>query len=222
MDITGDVVSAWLFDPDGTVLEGPNGPVSHLICGGVYDWSTGLIYRGGRYFDPNSGIASMPGIWLALMPLMVVQGWRKRLLSCFKYADLVVTRFVLQQERLPQSAQRSLSFLRCRQRRFLCVLSAFSATSAVKKRGTAQLLWILMQSDDRTEGDFVFTRTAMQGLSVAATGRGPARSAWHIGPSTRRENASSSASRAPAWSATRIWDRRRSASSAPCARMPRP
>ncbi len=54
------------------VLEGPNGPVSHLICGGVYDWSTGLIYRGGRYFDPNLGI------WLALVPLMVMQGWRKR------------------------------------------------------------------------------------------------------------------------------------------------
>ncbi len=54
------------------MLEGPNGPVSHLICGGVYDGSTGLIYRGGRYFDPNLGI------WLALMPLMVAQGWRKR------------------------------------------------------------------------------------------------------------------------------------------------
>jgi len=54
------------------VLEGPHGPVSHLICGGVYDWSTGLVYRGGRYFDPNLGI------WLALMPLMVVQGWSKR------------------------------------------------------------------------------------------------------------------------------------------------
>ena len=72
VDAEGEVISAWLFDPDGTVLEGPNGPVSHLVCGGVYDWSTGLIYRGGRYFDP------MLGIWLALMPLMVVQGWRKR------------------------------------------------------------------------------------------------------------------------------------------------
>jgi len=71
-DAEGNMVSAWLFDPDGTVLEGPNGPVSHLICGGVYDWSTGLIYRGGRYFDPNLGI------WLALMPLMVVQGWKQR------------------------------------------------------------------------------------------------------------------------------------------------
>jgi hypothetical protein len=33
----------------------------------VYDWSTGLIYKGGRYFDPNLGI------WLALVPLVVVQ-----------------------------------------------------------------------------------------------------------------------------------------------------
>ena len=71
-DADGAIVSAWLFDPDGTVLEGPNGPLSHLVCGGVYDWSTGLIYQNGRYFDPNLGI------WLALMPLMVVQGWRKR------------------------------------------------------------------------------------------------------------------------------------------------
>ena len=66
------MVSAWRFDPDGTVLEGPHGPVSHLICGGVYDWSTGLLYRGGRYFDPALGI------WLALLPLAVVQGGRKR------------------------------------------------------------------------------------------------------------------------------------------------
>jgi len=69
VDADGALVSAWLFDPDGTVLEGPSGPVSHLICGGVYDWSTGLIYRGGRYFDPALGI------WLALLPLMVVQAW---------------------------------------------------------------------------------------------------------------------------------------------------
>jgi hypothetical protein len=66
------VVSGWLFDPDGAVLEGPEGPVSHLVCGGVYDWSTGLIYKGGRYFDPTLGI------WLVLMPLVVVQSWRKR------------------------------------------------------------------------------------------------------------------------------------------------
>jgi hypothetical protein len=71
-DASGAIVSPGLFDPDGTVLEGPNGPVSHLICGGVYDGSTGLIYRDGRYFDP------MLGIWLALTPLLVVQGWRRR------------------------------------------------------------------------------------------------------------------------------------------------
>ncbi|MCP4539892.1 MAG: hypothetical protein GY832_22360 [Chloroflexi bacterium] len=69
-DEQGEVTSGWLFDPNGVVLEGPEGPVSHLICGGVYDWSTGLIHKGGRYFDP------MLGIWLALMPLMVVQSWK--------------------------------------------------------------------------------------------------------------------------------------------------
>jgi YD repeat-containing protein len=67
VDDQEQMVSGWLFDPDGVVLEGPEGPVSHLVCGGVYDWSTGLIYKGGRYFDP------MLGIWLALMPLVVVQ-----------------------------------------------------------------------------------------------------------------------------------------------------
>jgi len=57
-DDQGDLVSAWLFDPDGAVLEGPDGLVSHLVCGGVYDQSTGLLYKGGRYFDP------MLGIWI--------------------------------------------------------------------------------------------------------------------------------------------------------------
>jgi hypothetical protein len=71
-DDQGQVVSSWLFDPDGTVLEGPQGLVSHLICGGVYDWSTGLIFKGGRYFDPSLGI------WLALVPLVVIQSWRGR------------------------------------------------------------------------------------------------------------------------------------------------
>jgi hypothetical protein len=71
-DEQGQVMSSWLFDPDGTVLEGPEGLVSHLICGGVYDWSTGLIFKGGRYFDPSLGI------WLALVPLVVIQSWRGR------------------------------------------------------------------------------------------------------------------------------------------------
>jgi len=71
-DAQGDLVSAWLFDPDGALLEGPDGPVSHLVCGGVYDQSTGLLYKGGRYFDPSLGI------WLALLPLLVVRRKKKR------------------------------------------------------------------------------------------------------------------------------------------------
>ena len=71
-DAQGEVASAWLFDPDGAVLEGPDGPVSHLVCGGVYDQSTGLLYKGGRYFDPSLGI------WLALLPLIVVRRKKKR------------------------------------------------------------------------------------------------------------------------------------------------
>jgi hypothetical protein len=42
------------------------------VCGGIYDWSTGLIFKGGRYFDPTLGL------WLALGPLVVVQSWRGR------------------------------------------------------------------------------------------------------------------------------------------------
>ncbi len=59
-DAQGDLASAWLFDPDGALLEGPAGPVSHLVCGGVYDQSTGLLYKGGRYFDPNLAITRGP------------------------------------------------------------------------------------------------------------------------------------------------------------------
>jgi hypothetical protein len=72
--LTGAIVSVWRFDPDGGVLEGPQGPVTHLLCanGGVYDWSTGLIYQNGRYFDP------MLGIWLAMTPLLVMQSWRRK------------------------------------------------------------------------------------------------------------------------------------------------
>jgi len=69
-DARGYIKGAWRFSPSGTLIEGPQGMVSHLICGGVYDQSTGLIYKGGRYFDPNLGI------WLALTPLVVVQAWR--------------------------------------------------------------------------------------------------------------------------------------------------
>ncbi len=69
VDDQGQIAGSWLFDPSGVVLEGPEGPVSHLICGGVYDWSTGLLYKGGGYFDPRLGI------WLLFAPLVVAQ-WR--------------------------------------------------------------------------------------------------------------------------------------------------
>jgi hypothetical protein len=65
---------AWTFSPDGGVVLGEEGPVTHLGCedDAVYDWSTGLIFKNGRYFDPELGI------WL-LGPLMVVFGlWRPR------------------------------------------------------------------------------------------------------------------------------------------------
>ncbi len=71
-DPAGAVVDAWLYTPEGGIMSGPEGPVSHLVCGGVYDESTGLIYKGGRYFDPSLGI------YLALGPLAVIGGWKRR------------------------------------------------------------------------------------------------------------------------------------------------
>jgi len=82
-DAQGDLVSAWLFDPDGALLEGPDGPVSHLVCGGVYDQSTGLLYKGGRYFNPSLGI------WLALC----LGGMSGVLTACGPGATLTVLRF---------------------------------------------------------------------------------------------------------------------------------
>jgi YD repeat-containing protein len=66
-DDQGEVVSSWQFNPDGLVIEGPEGLVSHLVCEGVYDWSTGLIYKDGRYFDP------ILGIWLLVGGLVFFQ-----------------------------------------------------------------------------------------------------------------------------------------------------
>jgi hypothetical protein len=43
--------------------------VTNLGCGDIYDWSTGLIYKNGRYFDPTLGI------WLALASLVMGGGW---------------------------------------------------------------------------------------------------------------------------------------------------
>jgi hypothetical protein len=73
-DQTATITLAWTFSPDGGVVLGEEGPVTHLGCenDAVYDWSTGLIFKNGRYFDPELGI------WL-LGPLMVVFGlWRPR------------------------------------------------------------------------------------------------------------------------------------------------
>jgi hypothetical protein len=64
-----EITLAWAYSPDGAVLFGDKGPVTNLGCGDIYDWSTGLIYKDGRYFDPNLGI------WLALAPLVIGGGW---------------------------------------------------------------------------------------------------------------------------------------------------
>jgi hypothetical protein len=64
-----EITLAWAYSPDGAVLFGDKGPVTNLGCGDIYDWSTGLIYKNGRYFDPTLGI------WLALAPLVIGGGW---------------------------------------------------------------------------------------------------------------------------------------------------
>jgi subtilisin family serine protease len=64
-----EITLAWAYSPDGAVLFGDKGPVTNLGCGDIYDWSTGLIYKDGRYFDPTLGI------WLALAPLVIGGGW---------------------------------------------------------------------------------------------------------------------------------------------------
>jgi YD repeat-containing protein len=45
------ITLAWACSPEGAVLIGEKGSVTNLGCGDIYDWSTGLIYEGGRYFD---------------------------------------------------------------------------------------------------------------------------------------------------------------------------
>ncbi len=62
-----EVTLAWTFSPEGAVILGEEGPVTHLGCEGdaVYDWSTGLIFKRGRYFDPNTGI------WLTMGGAMI-------------------------------------------------------------------------------------------------------------------------------------------------------
>ncbi len=64
-----EVTLAWTFSPEGAVILGEEGPVTHMGCEGdtIYDWSTGLIFKRGRYFDPNTGI------WLSMAPALVWQ-----------------------------------------------------------------------------------------------------------------------------------------------------
>lgn len=65
------ITLAWTFSPEGGVLLGEEGPVTHLGCGddAVHDWSTGLIFKGGRYFDPNNGI------WITMSGAVI---WQRR------------------------------------------------------------------------------------------------------------------------------------------------
>jgi hypothetical protein len=63
-----EITLAWAYSPDGAVLIGAKGPVTNLGCGDIYDWSTGLVYKDGRYFDPTLGI------WLTILPLMLLWG----------------------------------------------------------------------------------------------------------------------------------------------------
>ncbi|MCK5920960.1 MAG: RHS repeat protein, partial [Methylococcales bacterium] len=67
---TAQVTLAWTFTPEGMVLLGEKGPVTHLDCGNsaIYDWSTGLIFKNGRFFDPTTGI------WLTMSGIVVWNG----------------------------------------------------------------------------------------------------------------------------------------------------
>jgi YD repeat-containing protein len=64
------VTLAWTYSPEGAVLLGEEGPVTNLDCSGntIYDFSTGLIFKNGSYFDPNTGI------WLTMSGVVVYQG----------------------------------------------------------------------------------------------------------------------------------------------------
>ncbi len=83
-DDTGELTETWLYDPDGTVLAGSEGPISHLVCNGVYDWSTGLIHTRGGYFDPRLGI------WLMMTPLGIIGLWHRRRRGRFAGFDVLL------------------------------------------------------------------------------------------------------------------------------------
>ena len=64
-----EVTMTWAYSPEGAVLLGEEGPVTNLDCGSnaTYDFSTGLIFKNGNYFDPNTGI------WITLGGMFVWQ-----------------------------------------------------------------------------------------------------------------------------------------------------
>ncbi len=64
------ITLAWTYSPEGMVLIGERGPVTHLDCGegAVYDWSTGLIFKNGRYFDPGKAL------WITVSGAVVYSG----------------------------------------------------------------------------------------------------------------------------------------------------
>lgn len=66
-----EVTYAWTYSPTGGVLLGEKGPVTYLDCGdnAIYDWSTGLIFKHGRYFDPDNGL------WITLSGIVIWQAW---------------------------------------------------------------------------------------------------------------------------------------------------
>jgi hypothetical protein len=66
------VTLAWTYSPEGAIVIGEEGPVTHLGCEGntTYDFSTGLIFKNGRYFDPNTGI------WITLSGMVVWNSWQ--------------------------------------------------------------------------------------------------------------------------------------------------
>jgi hypothetical protein len=71
-NIQATVTLAWTYSPEGAIVLGEEGPVTHLGCEGntTYDFSTGLIFKNGRYFDPNTGI------WITLSGIVVWNGWQ--------------------------------------------------------------------------------------------------------------------------------------------------
>jgi YD repeat-containing protein len=82
-NLNATVTLAWAYSPDGAVVLGEKGPVTYLDCGSgaVYDWSTGLVFQNGRYFDPTLGIwITLVGmiIWLSQHSFLQKRGHRNR------------------------------------------------------------------------------------------------------------------------------------------------